>query len=169
MINPTHGTLRYTLIDGSHLVMHRLILSLECKDILRALCPCFLIMRIDMRQDMGDSLFKVLDCVLVGVKVARAIPLSVKVGLSRQGIVAMNRDKELDPMLVRIEHHIVQVVQNSVIPGSRRVPLEGGIGGEACAFLGAVFSYMSVSMEFNKCGYGYSPSSQTRNTLTPAS
>lgn len=61
--------------------MHRFILRLERKDILRALRPRLAVVRVDVRHHVRDAVFVVADCVGVAVEVVDAVRLPVEVSL----------------------------------------------------------------------------------------
>lgn len=138
--------------------MHRLILRLKRKDILRALRPGLPIMRVDMGQHMGNAVLEVGDSMGIGVEVSGAVPLAVKVRVGRQRIVAMDRDQQLDAVLVRLVHDVVEAVEDGVIPGPGGVALETGEWVQLGSFLGVGLPCMVLAhMSFKVRGYTIKP------------
>jgi hypothetical protein len=116
--------------------MHSLVLRLKRKNILRALRPRLAVVRIDVRHHVGDAVLVVPDCVGVAVEVAGAVPLSVEVSLVLQGVVAVEGDYQFDAVASRVEHEVVQAVEDFVVPGLGGVAFEAGVAGYLGAFLG---------------------------------
>lgn len=95
--------------------MHRLVLGLESKYVLRALSPGLAVRGVYMRKYMSNAIFKLADGVGVGVKVASAVVFSVEVRVRFQGVVAVNRDLELDAIAVGFNHNFVETIQDRII------------------------------------------------------
>lgn len=114
--------------------MHSLVLRLKRKDVLRALAPCLARVGIDMRKHVRNALLKVPDCLAVGVEVARAVPLAVEIALALERIVAVQRDQQLDAVLVRLHHDLIQALQDRVVPSRGLVALQSRERVNLCAF-----------------------------------
>jgi len=99
----------------AYLWVHGLILSLKCKYVLGALSPGFAVCGIDMCKNMGNAVFELADRVGVCVEVASAVVFSVEVTVAFKGVVAMDRDLELDTIALGFDHEFIQTVQNCVI------------------------------------------------------
>lgn len=115
--------------------MHGFVLRLECKDILWALRPWFAVVWVDMRHDVGDTVFVVANGFRATVEVTSTVVLSVEVPLAFQSIVAVERDDELDAIPLRVVHDVVQAVQDFIVPSLRSVALEAGKAVDRCALL----------------------------------
>lgn len=88
-----------------------------------------------MCKDMGDTVLKVANGVVVGIEVTRPVPVPVEVAVSLQRIVAMYRDEKLDTVFVGSDHQIINAVQYSIVPrGRSRDPLEAGEVVDRCSF-----------------------------------
>jgi len=115
--------------------VHGFVLRLECKDILWALRPWFAVVWVDMRHDVGDTVFVVANGFRATVEVTSTVVLSVEVPLAFQSIVAVERDDELDAIPLRVVHDVVQAVQDFIVPSLRSVALEAGKAVDRCALL----------------------------------
>ena len=115
--------------------MHGFVLRLESKDILWALRPWFAVVWVDMRHDVGDTVFVVANGFRATVEVTSTVVLSVEVPLAFQSIVAVERDDELDAIPLRVVHDVVQAVQDFIVPSLRSVALEAGKAVDRCALL----------------------------------
>lgn len=125
--------------------MHRLILSLNRKNILAALCPRLVGMRIHMRQHMRNAVLKVLNGIAVRVEIARAVPLAIDIRrVRRQCVVAVNRDLQLDAVPVRFHHQVVVAREHRVVPVAWFVGFEGGEVVDFCAFGGSGLAYIYI-------------------------
>lgn len=96
--------------------MHGLILSLKSKNVLGALAPSLPVRRVDVSENMRNTLLEVLNGIAIGVKVTGTIPLPVEVVRSFQGVVAVDGDEKLDTIAVCLHHEDVEAVQHSIIP-----------------------------------------------------
>jgi len=99
--------------------MHSLILSFKREDVLRALAPRLAIVRIDMGHDMSDPILEVLDGVAVSIEVPGSVPFPVEVDICCEGVVTVDRHKQLDAVAMGVGHEVIQPIQNSVVPTSR--------------------------------------------------
>ena len=116
--------------------MHSLILRLECKDVLWTLRPRLPIVRVDVRHHVGDAVFVVADRFGVAVEVVDAVRLPVEVSLAFERVVAVEGDDEFDAVASRVEHEVVEAVEDFVVPGLGRVAFEAWVAVYLGAFLG---------------------------------
>ena len=122
--------------------MHSLVLRLKRKDVLRALRPCFAVVRVDVRHYVGDAVFVVADCFGVAVEVVDAVRLPVEVSLVFERVVAVEGDDEFDAVASRVEHEVIEAVEDFVVPGLGRVAFETGVAVYLGAFLGGGLAWM---------------------------
>ena len=104
--------------------MHSLVLCFESKDVLRALSPGLSIGGVDVCKNVGNPVFKVFDGFGVGVEVASAVPIPIKILVTFKSVVAVNRNQKLDAIAVCLDHELVETVQHSVVPRAGRVSLK---------------------------------------------
>jgi hypothetical protein len=162
----------YRINSGDHDTyqgMHCLVLSFERENVLRALCPGFAVCRVDMREDMGNAIFELVDGVCIGVKITRSVVLPIEVAVGLKGIVTVNGDEKLDAVGFRFDHELVQAVQHSIIVLGRGTTLERGETVDWCALPGARLALTETSQLRVRAYEPHVdlPSSHTRKTLTP--
>jgi hypothetical protein len=118
--------------------MHSFVLRLESKYVLRALGPCLAVCGIDMGKDMGNAIFEVGDGIAVGVEIASTVPLSIEIAITFEGVVAVDRNEELDAVAMRFHHEFIEATQNGVVPRCGYIALEAikGINGSALGGFG---------------------------------
>jgi hypothetical protein len=95
--------------------VHGFVLGLKCKYVFRALSPGLAVCGVDMCKNMSDTVFELADRVGVRVEVASAVVFPVKVTVAFQGVIAMDRDLELDTVALSFDHKLVQTVQDRVV------------------------------------------------------
>jgi hypothetical protein len=90
--------------------VHSLVLRLEREDVLGALSPSLSVGGVDVGKDMGDTILELADGIRVLVEVSSAVVLSVEVPVSLKGVIAVDRDRELDAVAVRLHHKVVKTI-----------------------------------------------------------
>jgi hypothetical protein len=115
--------------------VHSLVLCFKCKDIFRALRPWFAIVWVDMCHNVANAVFVMTDCFRAAVEIAGAVVLSIEVFFPFEGVVAVERDDELDAVSSRFVHEIIKAVQNFIVPGLGSAALEVGIAVYRGSFL----------------------------------
>ena len=127
-------------------------------------------MWVDMCHDMRNAIFVVAYRFGAAVKVTGAVVLPVEVFLSFQGVVAVERDDELDAIAPRVVHEVIESVEDFIVPGLGSVALEIWEAIYRCALLWRCLAYFLSDVTSTNSETGRdSPSSQTRRTCTPAS
>lgn len=121
---------------ATYVVVHSFVLRLERKDILWALRPRLAVVRVDVRHHVRDAVLVVADCFRVAVEVVDAVRLPVEVSLAFERVVAVEGDDEFDAVASRVEHEVVEAVEDFVVPGLGGVAFEAGVAGYLGAFLG---------------------------------
>lgn len=116
--------------------MHGLVLRFKRKDVLWALGPRLAVARVDVRHHVGDAVFVVTDCFGVAVEVVDAVRLPVEVSLVFERVVAVEGDDDFDAVASRVEHQVVEAVEDFVVPGLGGVAFEVGVTVYLGAFLG---------------------------------
>jgi hypothetical protein len=92
--------------------------------------------RVHVRHDMGHAVLVVAQSLCVCVEVAGAVVFPVKVPVALEGVVAVERNDELDPVAFGVAHEVVQAVEDGVVVFVRSVAFEAGVACELGAFLG---------------------------------
>lgn len=121
--------------------MHSLILRLECKDVLWTLRPRLPVVRVDVRHHVGDAVFVVADRFGVAVEVVDAVRLAVEVSLVFKGVVAVEGDDDFDAVTSRVEHEVIEAIEDFVVPGLGVVAFEAGVAVYLGALLGGGLSW----------------------------
>jgi hypothetical protein len=107
--------------------VHGLVLRLESEDVLRALRPGLAVVRVHVSHDMGDAVLVVAQGLCVGVEIANAVVLSVKVSVAFESVVAVERDDELDAIAFGVVHEVIQTVEDGIVVFGRSVAFEAGV------------------------------------------
>lgn len=115
--------------------MHGLVLRLKSEDVFWALRPWLAVVRVHVRHDVSDTVLVVGESLLIGVEIAGAVVLSVKVSVAFEGVVAVEGNDEFDPVAFGVVHEVVQTVEDGVVVGSRGVGLEAGVTCKLSTFL----------------------------------
>ncbi|KAI6762523.1 hypothetical protein HG530_008503 [Fusarium avenaceum] len=93
-----------------YLGVHGFVLSLESKDVFRALGPRLSILGVLVRKNMSNSLLELFNGLGIGIEVAGTVPLAVEVFVTLKSIIAVDGDKELDAIVMGLCHEVVKPV-----------------------------------------------------------
>jgi hypothetical protein len=111
----------------AYIPVHGLVLRLEGEDVLWALRPRLAVVGVHVSHDMGDAVLVVAQSLCVGVEVADTVVLSVKVSVAFEGVVAVERNDELDAVAMGVVHEVVQFVEDGVVVFAGSVAFEAGV------------------------------------------
>jgi hypothetical protein len=94
-----------------------------------------------MCHNISNSVFVVTNGFRAAVKVTGTIVLPVEVFLSFQGVIAVERDDELDAIASRSVHEVIESIEDFIVPGLGSVALEIGKAVYGCALLWRCLTY----------------------------
>jgi hypothetical protein len=93
-------------------------------------------MLVGVCQDVLEPVAKVAEGIVTGVEIPSAVPFAVEIPVSRQSIVTMHRDVQLDAIRSSIYHDIVEAIEDCIIPLTRLISLQRAKRFNVCSFLG---------------------------------
>lgn len=120
---------------GTHVVVHRLVLRLECEDVLAALRPRLARVGVDVAQHPLDALLELADGTGVRVEVACAVPLPIEVGVRLQSVEAVERNEQLNAVFVGVDHEVVEPGQDGLVPVVWVIALQGRVRADGRSLL----------------------------------